>query len=99
MVYVSVSIGLRISLQHHREHVQKLLQRHGDIAVAGIAAVVGHHDEPFGACAELVLQDQKILAAEANDAGDLSSQAMAFFAISGRRSRNTSSSTKPCSQG
>ena len=56
--------------------LQHFLQRNRHIAVTAIGAVVGHHDQFVGAGLKLLLQDQQILAAEADDAGHLGAQAM-----------------------
>ena len=44
--------------------------------MTGVGAVVGHNDELVGAGPELVLEDEQILAAEADDGGDLRPEAV-----------------------
>ena len=48
-----------------------LLQRGGDNALLAVGAVIGHDDELIAAGAELVLENDQILVAEADNAGDL----------------------------
>ena len=48
-----------------------LLQRGGDNALLAVGAVIGHNDKLITAGAELVLQNDQILVAETDDAGDL----------------------------
>ena len=48
-----------------------LFQRRGDNALLAVGAVIGHNDKLITAGAELVLENDKILVAEADNAGDL----------------------------
>lgn len=65
---------------------QHFLERHSDVAVAGIGAVIGHYNQFVGAGMEFIFKDQQIFRSETDDAGNFSTQAMEFLS-NGHRDR------------
>lgn len=55
---------------------EHLVERYAYVAGGAVGAVIGHDIELIGACPELVLKDEQILGAEADNAGDLAAHLM-----------------------